>query len=272
MPSKYMSKLFTKYYNLKEKYDKQKDKFVSKLIKDETLTVKEKRKLFKQKKFKCLNCKREVNMVFLDTANKLKVICGDTNEPCKLNLTIEKGKYIQKDDYLYELEEMLQELKEKIISSKLDLLFNYENEESVLEIFKTTKEDITKITKQIQDINVSFNETNETAEKKILFDEKKAEFYISLGEFNGLLNSYKKEGPNQQAFLRDAMDVYIEKLVVLQREMRELKYNYYGIEFEEMKVGGKKGSYNISHFYKDRYSLENTQITIQKEKKISNKK
>ena len=267
MPSKYMSKLFTKYYNLKEQYDKERNKFIFKLTKDETSSKKEKRKLFKQRKLKCLNCKRNVNMVFLNTHDELKVICGDTNEPCKLNLTIEKGKHIQKDDYLYELEDMLQELKEKIISSKFDLLFNYENEDSVLEIFETTKEDITKITKQIQQINESFNETNETAEKKILFDEKKAEFYISLGEFNGLLNSYKKEGPNQQAFLRDAMDVYLEKLVILQRDMRKLKYNYYGIEIEEIKTTS-----DISHFYKERYNLENTQITLREEKKISNKK
>ena len=267
-----MSKLFTKYYSLKEKYDKTVEKYVKKLIKDDNLDKKEKRKLFKQKKFKCLNCKRDVNMVFINTTDKLKVICGDTNQPCKLKITIEKGKYIQKDDYLYELHDILQELREKIIESKLDLMFNYENEDSVLEIFESTKEDISNISKQIEQINISFNETNQTAENKILYDEKKAEFYISLGEFKALIDSYLKEGPNQQAFLRDALDVYIEKLVVLQKQMTELRYNYYGIEKEEKKIPGKKITYVVGHFYKERYSLENTEITIKEEKKIANKK
>ena len=63
------------------------------------------------------------------------------------------------------------------------------------------------------------------------------------------------------------MDVYLEKLVILQKDMRKLKYNYYGIEIEEIKTGS-----DISHFYKERYNLENTQITLKEEKKISNKK
>ena len=72
-------------------------------------------------------------------------------------------------------------------------MFNYENEDSVLEIFETTKEDITKITKQIQQINESFNETNETAEKKILFDEKKQNFtFLSVNSMAYLILTKKK--------------------------------------------------------------------------------
>lgn len=266
-----MSKVFNKYYTLKRKYDGKVEKYINDLIKEkEDLSSKERRLLFKKKKFLCLNCERPVNMIFTETDTELKVICGDTSEPCNLNITIEKGKYIQKDDYLQELYEELQELKEKIIINKLDLMFEYDNEEKVLENFESTKQDINKITKQIEQINRDFNESMQTVEKKISYNEKKVEFYISLEEFKELLQSYVKERVNNYAFLRDALELYMNKIVILQEQMRDLKYNYYGIDSEQ--IGSKKKGYKKFYFYKERYSLEDTQVVIKEEKKLISKK
>ena len=130
-------------------------------------------------------------------------------------------------------------------------MFEYDNEEKVLENFESTKEDINKITKQIEQINRDFNESMQTVEKKISYNEKKIEFYMSLEEFKGLLQSYVKEKVNNYAFLRDALELYMNKIVTLQEQMRDLKYNNYGIETEQ--IGSKKKGYKKFYFYKERY-------------------
>ena len=271
-----MSETFTKYYKLKKKYDNQIKKQKKLIIKDGGLTQKEKHKAFKSLKFKCLNCDRPVNMIFTNTEDTLEVICGDTENPCNLSIKIDKGLNIQKEDYLDGLYQDLQQAKESIIRHKLDLLYKFDNEDNVLEIFENTKTTIKETKKLIDNIQQTFSENIQKVENTMKYNEKKAEFYISLDQYKTLLKSYLEEPVNPEAFLRDALEVYINKLVVLQEEMRELMYHYYGIDVLEIKDKTKKGKekpiYFIVNFYKQKYGLEDTEINVKVEKVVANKK
>lgn len=266
-----MSQTFTKYYKLKKKYDNQIKKQKKSLIKDGGLTQKEKHKAFKSLKFKCLNCDRNVNMIFTNTEDTLEVICGDTENPCNLNIKIEKGLNIQKDEYLDGLYQDLQMAKESIIRHKLDLLYKFDTEENVLELFEKSKTTIKDTNKLIDNIRQTFSENVKNVENTMEYNEKKAEFYISLDEYKSLLKSYLEEPVNPEAFLRDALEVYINKLVVLQKEMRELMYHYYGVDVEEIKKS-KKLSFIVANFYKQKYGLKDTEISVKEEKVLVNKK
>lgn len=266
-----MSEIFTKYYKLKKKYDNQIKKQKKSIIKDDVLTQKEKHKAFKSLKFKCLNCDRPVNMIFTNTEETLEVICGDTENPCNLNIKIEKGLNIQKDEYLDGLYQDLQNAKESIIRHKLDLLYKFDNEENVLELFEKSKTTIKDTNKLIDNIRQTFSENVKKVENTMEYNEKKAEFYISLDEYKSLLKNYLEEPVNPEAFLRDALEVYINKLVVLQKEMRELMYHYYGVDVQLIKES-KKLNYVIANFYKQKYGLEDTEISVKQEKILVNKK
>ena len=55
---------FNEYYKLKNKYENDYNKDKQKLIKNKTMSWKEKRNEFKQLKPKCINCKRPVGTIF----------------------------------------------------------------------------------------------------------------------------------------------------------------------------------------------------------------
>jgi hypothetical protein len=271
-----MSETFTKYYKLKKKYENQIKKQKKKII-EEGLPLEEKNKEFKKLKFKCLNCDRLVNMIFTNTEETLEVICGDTENPCNLNLKIEKSKAIQKEDYLNTLYGELQDMKETIIRIKLNLLYKFDNEENVLSQFEELKKTIKQTNTLIEKTKQTFSENVKKVENTMEYNEKKAEFYISLDEYKTLLNSFLTEPVNPEAYLRDALEVYINNLVVLQEEMRKLMYHYYGVDVTLIKKGkkqkdGPNPSYSIVSFYKQKYGLENTEISVKEEKVILNKK
>jgi len=210
-------------------------------------------------------------MIFTNTEETLEVICGDTENPCNLNIKINKGLSIQKDDYLDELYQDLQNAKESIIRDKLDLLYKFDSQDNILELFETTKTKIKDTKKLIDGIKQTFSENVKKVENTMTYNEKKAEFYISLDEYKTLLKSYLEEPVNPEAFLRDAIEVYNTKLVVLQEEMRKLSYRYYGIDIEKVKKS-KTLEYVIGNFYKQKYGLEDTEFTIKDEKQVTNKK
>lgn len=271
-----MSETFTKYYKLKKKYENQIKKQKKKII-EKGLSLKEKNKEFKSLKFTCINCERPVNMIFTNTEETLEVICGDTENPCNLNIKIEKSITIQKEDYLNTLYGELQDMKETIIRIKLNLLYKFDNEENVLSQFEELKKTIKQTNTLIEKTKQTFSENVKKVENTMEYNEKKAEFYISLDEYKTLLNSFLTEPVNPEAYLRDALDVYINKLVVLQEEMRKLMYDYYGVDVTPIKKGkkqkdGTKPSYSIVSFYKQKYGLENTEISVKEEKVILNKK
>lgn len=275
-----MSETFTKYYKLKKKYEnqikEQKKKIIEKGIK-KGLSLEKKNEEFKSLKFKCLNCDRPVNMIFTNTEETLEVICGDTENPCNLNLKIEKSKAIQKEDYLNTLYGELQDMKETIIRIKLNLLYKFDNEENVLSQFEELKKTIKQTNTLIEKTKQTFSENVKKVENTMEYNEKKAEFYIYLDQYKTLLNSFLTEPVNPEAYLRDALEVYINNLVVLQEEMRKLMYHYYGVDVTLIKKGkkqkdGSKPSYSIVSFYKQKYGLENTEISVKEEKVILNKK
>jgi hypothetical protein len=124
---------FNEYYKLKNKYDSDYNKDKQKIIKNKTMSWKEKRNEFKQLKPKCINCKRPVGTIFSikksgDPKNdfrELKAICGSLTEPCTLNININAGVTYNILDHIKELEKDVENYKNEIIEYKNKLLFGY---------------------------------------------------------------------------------------------------------------------------------------------------
>ena len=73
----------TNYYKLKQDYTKIKNKEVSKLLDNNSLSDTEKKDKFAQFKRKCINCGKFGGTIFKQDKNILIAQCG-SDQPCKL--------------------------------------------------------------------------------------------------------------------------------------------------------------------------------------------
>jgi hypothetical protein len=130
------------YYRLKNKYDTVIKEKKNSILKDDNLSMKQKREKYKLLKFRCINCERNVNTNFNINDGILTAICGDKINPCKLNIKINRGKYLDIRTLIDVFQTGVDDIKEKIISTKLDLLFGYETEQKTIKLFNDLKKEL----------------------------------------------------------------------------------------------------------------------------------
>jgi hypothetical protein len=173
-------------------------------------------------KAKCVNCSRPVGTVFKTKENRLIAYCGDTKEPCALSIEIFKGSF-ESNDFAYgENAEELAKIKERIITQKMDVLFNYSSEDETVAKFKDLIEEYnlvaylnkTQLDKREDDMFNSHK--HELIKGKLrLIDELKATMNVHLTE-------YKSSGNRDSLHL--AMDIYIKEYAPEIHNLRMLRH------------------------------------------------
>jgi hypothetical protein len=230
---------FNEYYKLKNKYETNYNKDKQKIIKNKTMSWKEKRNEFKQLKPKCINCLRPVGTIFStkhsgkpnDDFRELKAICGSLTEPCTLNITINAGVTYNIMDHIKELEKDIENYKNEIIEYKNKLLFGYTKTETAVENFDKIKEAIND-TSFLLNINYEHlfdivdNKTTNESIKKLNED-----VYILINQMKQSMKQFDSTGNVQ--FVRDAIDIYVNQLETKMKTLSELKYKVNLVEFDE---------------------------------------
>ena len=257
-----LNKIVTEFYVLKAKYE-EKIQVEKARIRKNKETIHEKVSEYRKFKYKCVNpgCGKTGKMDFKIYRNQLKVSCPNEDNPCELlinvNLNIVKNYYI----YYSEIKKKMENIKEKIIRKKLDLLFNLEEDDVVLQEFERIKEDFLEVRKELKKIQDTFDErlkyphqNDETGEleKKYIRDEVdklNKEVNNNIVEFN---ESLKKTGLSG-----DIMSFYITDILEKQNQIRQLRY-YNGFKIIETKVTPKKETeYSV---YSKEISYKNQEI------------
>ena len=141
--SKYLEEM-KMYYNLKNKYTSNKNTIINKLINSKD-SLETKQKLYSKQIFKCINCAKPGGTIFVETNKMLRATCGNTNQPCNLNIEIIKLSSILVNKELEQTHLTLFNKKREIVLTKLDYLFNYIDEESAVEKFETLKQELSNM-------------------------------------------------------------------------------------------------------------------------------
>ena len=250
------------FYKLKSEYEKSIYNEKIKIINNETLSKEDKLKKYKLLKPKCIACKKEVGTIFTTNHNKLSAKCGATKSiynknfsPCPLNILIEKGNIDLLPNIVNEFHKEKENDKDKIIKTKLDYFFNFENEENTIKNFKELKknylEDMETYTDYLNELNDTINNSENQKEiNKTILDINASKELIKE-----MIKEYKKEG--KEALLKDAVKEYVGVLQDLINKYNTLKYNYYTIETNKDK---DKGDTHILH--KKIYTTKDVEITI----------
>ena len=229
------------YFKLKDKYEKKaiSDRYEARenALK-RGLGEKQARKIARELRPKCINCKRPVGTVFKMQEDRLLAYCADTKSPCPLKIEIFKGRFESDDRFANSTAKSLLEVKENIIRQKMDVLFNYASEEETVSKFKELIEEynilsfLHKTDIEIRDdkqFNIHKQELIKTKLKKI--EEIKASMNVHMEE-------YQFSGNNDE--LTTAMDIYIREYMP---EINNLRMMKYGVM--EMIVPGTNGDTQV---------------------------
>ena len=218
------------YYRLKNKYLLQKKILKDKIIvSSESLDVK--KKLYAKQKILCVNCLKEGGTIFSETNKMLKATCGNVSNPCDLNIEIVKMNSFFVDDYLKSLNSKIDDLKNKIIHTKLDYFFKYIDEDKVVEVFEESK-DLLNITQEKYNEYFSYyNSIINNNRRTNLLNDKLNEFYNYINEYKELIKLYKQT--NNSVYFKEAIDLYINNIKILDNSIRYLKYKHIYINYEQ---------------------------------------
>lgn len=217
------------FYTLKGQYDEEIEELRHKISKKSNLSNKEKRDEFKKLKPRCINCNRKVGTIFevkydkSTDGRRAKAMCGDRVDPCPLDIELDLGNISNINDDLKKEEELVKDLKKKIIILKNDLLFGYTTTEKAVEEFEELKKDLSSATEMYEIILVSSisyygdgpiqNEEMKKLELDIFNDIKQIKSYMS--DFNR-----KKD----VQYAQDAVTFMISQLTPKIISLRKIKY------------------------------------------------
>lgn len=226
------------FYRLKNNYEKKYEDFVNKLVRNKELSKKEKQQKISTFKKKCVNCDKVGGTVFSITGDNLKATCGNTSDPCDLDIHIKRGAYGNIEETIEIFRQDTEESKKKIIIAKMDLLFGYKTDDEIEKNFEELKSDF--------DLNFTIYHENLLKLQNILNDSMKKvelkrlnnDIIFTIEEMKEVMNTYKKK-PND-SLIKDVVETYQTRLIPLLEKQMEKKYTINKIEMNE-----EDGTYHL---------------------------
>lgn len=233
------------FYTLKKKDGEMKENYKKKLMKTND-SIETKKKLLSKQKFKCANCGNDGATIFLETSDYLKASCGSINKPCQLNIDIKKNKKENILDNLNIIEKELEETKKSISLTKLDYLFKYIEEDIAVEKFEELKNELNSKQEKYNKLLTYYYNITENSEKNQLINDKTNELYSNILQYKEFIQLFKDSEDNK--YLKDAINIYIEKIMDLNKKIMELKYKINLIETHEEKYFLYQKKYDFDEF------------------------
>tara|TARA_B110000483_G_scaffold68665_1_gene85759 strand:+ start:9858 stop:10649 length:792 start_codon:yes stop_codon:yes gene_type:complete len=236
------------YYLLKNKYNTQINNQKKRISANKNLSLKDKRIKFKGIKFKCINCNKIGGTIFTNKNNILSAGCG-SNESCNLNINIDRGSYTNIYNTEILIKNDIEDIKKKIMTLKLDLLFNYSNENTIIKEFKKQKKDLSDLTKSLFSIrkeylsivdNEDANNVLETANYQLL------EYKQQLTE---LIENF--ENTKKNIYISEMVEIYNRDLKPIISDIQNSKYKHMELydNVKENKYNLFQNKYNYSDLY-----------------------
>ena len=239
------------YYKLKNSYETVKQKKINELAGTYGKDYDQKKQTFAKLKLKCINCKQDGGTLFTETSDLLRATCGNSVKPCKLDLAIKRKKFAHISERLSATKQSLENYKKNIITTKLDFLFNYIEEERAIETFELLKQQLNNSQETYINLLTLYNSITHNEELQNLIQEKILVFENSKKQYAEALDLYKSSG--QITYLKNAMEIYNTKMAPLGSEIMNLKYKSSYVE---------KNEQDQYIFFQNAYNLEDLIIEL----------
>lgn len=250
------------YYKLKNKYDNKVLKAKKDIIKNKSLDKTTKIEMLSNIQPGCVNCKHKGKMLFLQKDNQLIAKCqatkNDNSLGCNLDIIIDRGDFEQINNFSKYIEEEINGFRENIIKTKLDLLFGYVNEEQALALFTEQKNEYNVIDEQRTDLIININ--------KIMGKDKKQPIADLQKNILIIIDNIRKSVSDNN--LSEAVSIYINDLMPLLKELRELKYVVNKIVCNDGTEANKGCNNDTFHLIQDPFTYKELQYNFKEPKVI----
>lgn len=256
-------KAIEEYYKLKNEYETKIDKQRKKIRNDKTITKEEKRRRMLAIVPKCINCNKPGGTKFTSNKTMLRCVCGNTQDPCNLNIEVNRGMFEDISETYNYLTKESEDIKEDIIKTKLDLLFNYTSEEETVSKFDELRGEYKSIEEAIMELQEKFDNIilgKRNSEGIIEARQNMYRYKRSLGD---LAKQYADTG--EEALIQDMIDLYIRDIRPEAEKLRDFKYASSKIECSD--GGDYMGNCDddVRVLVQEPYTREESQISITEE-------
>jgi hypothetical protein len=146
------------------------------------------------------------------------------------------------------------ELKEHIIKTKLDLLFNYTTEEEALRQFETDRAALNQALELYGGFRQKYLDVVRNPKRREEAEALTGDFYAAVQEFKDTL--YKGADSSKDSFVRDAVEIYTERIVPLNDKLMRAKYVYSAVE-RDSRLGN-----DMFRLVQKQYTLEQLEFEI----------
>jgi hypothetical protein len=216
------------YYELKQRYQTGLNRRKLRIKKDKDLTVKEKRAAIKKIIPKCVNCNKPGGTIFEERNGMLKAVCA-SKTPCDLNINIKRKLYDNMRDLEIKNDKLCENLKMRIIMTKLDYLFGLnKSKDETVDKFNTLKGELASITETQLIINKNFGDIIGGFNRDPLLNDAIMDFTNEVDELKKIYDEYNVE--KNPAYITTMVEKYVTTILPLAEEIRKIKYGYYALE------------------------------------------
>jgi len=183
------------YYALKNRYEENKKEVIKKIM-DGKGSKKERIRKVRNAEFKCINCGKDGGSVFAKMENNLTATCGNKQNPCRLDINILSSLSLSDNDIL-ETQKEVDMAKQKIIQTKMNMLFGYTEKEKSIKEFEQYV-NIIKSNNMIQsdlinNVNESYYDMQNDGKKTTIVSKKMQDVYSELAEIRKIMKQYEIE-------------------------------------------------------------------------------
>lgn len=223
------------FYKLKRTFDEKQEETKMSIIKNKSLSKREKRARFLEIKPKCINCNHPSKNGTLFTIHYskstehtddfriFKIVCGNVSNPCPLHIEIHVEGVQPLDMLLDEITTELEQEKRHIIDLKNKLLFGLIDKQTAIAIFEDETELITTFTTLYEYYLFKWTQVVNNADKKVELEESIKLAYQKVNEIKELVVKMNEESDEQYAL--NVARISCKELEPLLSKIRQLKYS-----------------------------------------------
>jgi hypothetical protein len=218
------------YYKLKQKYTENIKKRNATIKKNEGLTLKEKQTAIKKIIGKCVNCGRTGGTIFEERNSMLKAVCG-SQTPCNLNINIRRKYYDNANALEQSYEKNIENLKMRIIITKLDYLFGINTtKDDIVDKFNKLKSELAHISEAQLILMKKYGDIISGIPSDPLLNDAQMDLANEIAEMKKIYDEYLADPAHADAYITSMIEKYITIIKPLTEKLRNMNYGYYVLE------------------------------------------